>query len=119
MDHGTSTAHGTFETIPSLGGNSPLEQACIEKAFSPGNQEEHSDGAAMAVRGHEDRVIRHLPHICRSISETFRGEGLDQSHMGPHDPSPVSSTWSLPQPDQTFHLYSSGFHKADYGKGSL
>lgn len=40
-----------------------------------------------------------------------RRRGLHQSHVGPMTPKWVSSLQTLPQPDQTFHLYSSRFHE--------
>lgn len=67
-DHRTLTAPGASETIPSLGEGPVSWGRPSGKAFSPGNQEECSDGAAMPVTGNEDRVIGHLPHIDHSVS---------------------------------------------------
>ena len=51
-----SGAQGASRPSPQ-GGHSQLEQARMEKALSPGNTEEHSDGIMLPVRGTEDRVM--------------------------------------------------------------
>lgn len=84
----TSVAEGASRlSPPHPGGHSQLEQAHVEKAFSPGNREEHSDGPAVSVGGTEDRAMDtchtrtilfliQAPHLTGEETETYWEGGI-------------------------------------------
>lgn len=99
--------HRSLRDHPLMGWEQPVQQACIKKAFSPGDQEEHRDCGAMPDRGSEDRATGHLPHTYHSISSP--NPSLDREghwdiqrrrdvigHVGPMTPPPVLFLTSSP-----------------------
>lgn len=120
---------GTTIETPQAGREGSARAACMEKPFSPGNQGEGSDGAAVPVRGNEDRAMC-LPIISHFISgpiPSFDWEGnwniqrriwwKSPGFPGPPVQSPPYSP-CLGQ-IKSFCLLASSFHEAVYEKGSL